>query len=532
MTGRRFTALRGAGERLMLMGRPSEAERYLSRVLQYEPQDIETHTILAEMLQLEGRSWESRAHVAALIRSGRFTRDHLRMIGAPELMRFYEDLFINRCASAAPDDPLPWICQARVLFGSNLREEAEKLLRRVVERAPEQAEAQSLLGEILADRGAADEFLRWHEALPTVVELHPRLWNVRGAWAERQGQLREAARCYAEALQRYPDSFKANQRLSQILAALGERELAERFAARGRLVADLEARLRESSAGPEEMRHVADALERLGRNWEAAGWHYIALLARPDLDWPRREFQRVSAKVRRNRGQDSDTALVSLLNLHDYPLPDWHAGNSAALASAESTAATPIAFADVAAAAGLNHRYYNGVNPGLGRAYMFEFNGGGVAVLDYDADGWPDIYLTQGCKWPVNRNDHEHRNQLFRNLGNGTFQNVTDEAGVGDNQFGQGATAGDFNNDGYPDLYISNIGANVLYENLGDGTFRDVTESSGTGGNHWTSSSAMADLNGDSWPDVYTVTYLAGDVYERMCGTKEKPQQCADHVSC
>ena len=398
------------------------------------------------------------------------------MIGAPELMRYYDDLFLNRCAAAAPDDPLPWICQARVLFGSNLRQEAEKLLRRVVERAPEQAEAQSLLGEILADRGADDEFLRWHEALPAVVELHPRLWTVRGAWAERQGQLREAARCYAEALNRYPDSFKANQRLSQILAALGERDLAEQFAN-----ADVWWPIWRLACGnprPDRRKCATSLMHWSGS--AGTGKRLAGTTSRSSPDristGPVAEFQRVSAKVRRNRGQDSSTALVSQLNLSAYPLPDWSAGNPAAVASVESTAATPIAFAEVAAAAGLNHRYYNGVNPGLGRAYMFEFNGGGTAVLDYDADGWPDIYLTQGCQWPVDRHDRTHRNQLFRNLGNGTFQNVTDEAGVGDNQFGQGATAGDFNNDGYPDLYVANIGANVLYENNGDGTFRDVTD--------------------------------------------------------
>ena len=149
---------------------------------------------------------------------------------------------------------------------------------------------------------------------------------------------------------------------------------------------------------------------------------------------------------------------------------------------------------------------------------MFEFTGGGVAILDYDGDLWPDIYLTQGCLWPVDPAQQQHRDRLFRNLGNGSYQDVTEQSGLGDNRFSQGVQIGDYNNDGYPDIYLANVGENRLYANNGDGTFQDVTEQAGIGGKRWTTSCLVADLNQDGLADLYEVNYLSGDnVFDLIC---------------
>ena len=177
----------------------------------------------------------------------------------------------------------------------------------------------------------------------------------------------------------------------------------------------------------------------------------------------------------------------------------------------------------------MNFTYYNGADPGSG-AHMFEYSGGGVAVLDYDGDGWPDIYLTQGCPWPLQPDQTRYRDRLFRNLGNGRFEDVTETAGLGDNGLSQGVTVADYNHDGYPDLYVANILGSRFYQNNGDGTFRDITDQTGTAANVWCSSCLLADLNGDTFPDLYCVTYLAGpEVYEKKCETEGRPVQCAPH---
>src|SRR5205807_6269894 len=128
-----------------------------------------------------------------------------------------------------------------------------------------------------------------------------------------------------------------------------------------------------------------------------------------------------------------------------------------------------------------------------------------VAAFDYDGDTWPDLYFTQGSRRPADENSDDHRDRLFRdrlfrNAGDGLAADVTESAGLGDTRYSQGVAAGDYNNDGFPDLYVANIGPNRLYRNNGDGTFADVSAAAGLTGSFWTTSCLIADLNGDSWP--------------------------------
>lgn len=179
----------------------------------------------------------------------------------------------------------------------------------------------------------------------------------------------------------------------------------------------------------------------------------------------------------------------------------------------------PIRFqiADV----GINFRYFNSSDPATAGARMFEFTGGGVGVLDYDLDGRPDLHFTQGCRWPADSAQREHLDRLYRNLGD-RYLDATDAAGVVEPGFSQGLACGDFDGDGFPDLYVANIGRNRLFRNNGDGTFSDVTTASmiseGTRANAWTTSVAIADLNGDGLPELFDVNYVEGhDVFERIC---------------
>jgi hypothetical protein len=146
---------------------------------------------------------------------------------------------------------------------------------------------------------------------------------------------------------------------------------------------------------------------------------------------------------------------------------------------------------------------------------MFESTGGGTAVIDYDLDGWPDLFLTQGVEWPLGADrpapSNKYRDQLYRNRGH-RFENITNSSFPdGEEGYGQGCSAGDFDNDGFPDLYIANIGANQLLRNNGDGTFSDISRSASISGDAWTTSCLIADLNADGNPDLYDVNYLQGE---------------------
>ena len=147
---------------------------------------------------------------------------------------------------------------------------------------------------------------------------------------------------------------------------------------------------------------------------------------------------------------------------------------------------------------------------------IIESVGGGAAFLDYDQDGWMDIYMANG-NFHDRLSDQEfepqkvHTNQLFRNKGDGTFDDVTKKAGVGHKGFGMGVTIGDFNNDGYPDIYASNHGPNALYKNNGNGTFTDISKKTGVGGDQSSVGAVWLDYDNDGLIDLFVGNYLSFD---------------------
>ena len=171
-------------------------------------------------------------------------------------------------------------------------------------------------------------------------------------------------------------------------------------------------------------------------------------------------------------------------------------------------------FTDVTESAGIRFKHSYGDHH---LSNIVEGTGPGGAFFDYDGDGHLDIYLLNGC-WLREVNDNLGRdlrgklsNALYRNNGDGTFTDVTARAGVGDQGYGIGASAADYDNDGDPDLYVLNYGPNVLYRNNGDGTFADVSSESGLADCRWSLSAPWLDYDGDGDLDVYVANYLEYD---------------------
>jgi enediyne biosynthesis protein E4 len=179
----------------------------------------------------------------------------------------------------------------------------------------------------------------------------------------------------------------------------------------------------------------------------------------------------------------------------------------------------PTFFRDVAAARGLSFVHERGATP---EHQLPETMGSGVAWLDFDGDGWMDLYVVQSGPFPPNGSARA-RDRLYRNRGDGTFEDVTEKAGIADTAYGMGAVAADFDNDGRPDLFVTNFEGDILYRNNGDGTFTDVTEKAGVRGSGWATSAAFADFDGDGWLDLFVVRYLDYRVEKNFfCGSTEK----------
>jgi hypothetical protein len=165
-----------------------------------------------------------------------------------------------------------------------------------------------------------------------------------------------------------------------------------------------------------------------------------------------------------------------------------------------------VQFVDASAEAGLTFVHTDGDS---GEQYLFELMTAGVALLDYDGDDWLDIYLLNGARQPVADTGKRPANALYHNNGDGTFTDVTVQAGVGDRGHGLGVAVADYDNDGALDLYVSNFGPNVLYHNNGDGSFTDVTEESSVGcGSLFSAGVGFLDFDHDGDVDLYVAQYI------------------------
>jgi len=183
----------------------------------------------------------------------------------------------------------------------------------------------------------------------------------------------------------------------------------------------------------------------------------------------------------------------------------------------------PGKFVDITAQSGVQFRYV--ASHGT-RKYLLETMGPGVALFDYDNDGRLDLFVVNGApladptpKGTIpQKTGPEHWNRLYHQKTDGTFEDVTEKAGLQGVGYGMGVAVGDYDNDGYEDLYVTAYGGNKLYHNNGDGTFTDVTEKAGVGGSGWSTSAAWVDLDGDGLLDLVVARYLQWDFDDIWCG--------------
>jgi hypothetical protein len=196
---------------------------------------------------------------------------------------------------------------------------------------------------------------------------------------------------------------------------------------------------------------------------------------------------------------------IALLCLHaGLPSHPQSARKSPALSEAKPDSPYPQ-LADITDSTGITFEHLSSPE----QKYIVESMSGGVALIDFDRDGWPDIYFTNAQSVEMAQAGQKARSALYRNNHNGTFTDVTDKAGVGYPCWAQGAVVGDYNNDGWPDLLVTCFGGVVLYRNNGDGTFTDVTKAAGLSADaQWATGAAFGDYDGDGWADLFVSHYV------------------------
>jgi enediyne biosynthesis protein E4 len=187
-----------------------------------------------------------------------------------------------------------------------------------------------------------------------------------------------------------------------------------------------------------------------------------------------------------------------------------------------------VKFEDLTGTSGIQFRNFNSPRPDK---YLIETMTGGVAVLDYDNDGWLDIFFVNGAKIKKGQSDSEAPdksspecwNRLYRNNHDGTYTDVTEKAGVRGTGYGMGVAVGDYDNDGWEDLLVTNYGSVILYRNQHDGTFRDVTAGSGLRTEGWMTSAGFFDYDNDGRLDLFICRYVEWAFsLNRYCGSREE----------
>ncbi|HKW17976.1 MAG TPA: CRTAC1 family protein [Terriglobales bacterium] len=200
---------------------------------------------------------------------------------------------------------------------------------------------------------------------------------------------------------------------------------------------------------------------------------------------------------------------------------------NAQVKDSRTTAPTPAKFVDVTSSLGVQFQH---AALHTSKKYLLETMGSGVALFDYDNDGRLDLFVVNGAEindpsppgFMPQKAGPKYWNRLYHQKSNGSFEDVTEKAGLRGAGYGMGVAVGDYDNDGFEDLFVSGYGGNHLYHNNGNGTFTDVTEKAGVGGGGWSTSAAWVDLDGDGLLDLIVLRYLQWDFTDIWCGEKKQ----------
>ena len=417
-------------------------------------------------------SEETKLRARRLIQAGQYA--HAR----PEL---------ERVVAAHPDDAEARYLLALVAFQLQDPESAATHLRRVVGDRPHDRLALKLLARALAAQGATTEAVSY---LERAVDADPRdaeAWSLLGRLHQDGQRFAAAAQALERAVQLDPADVAALTSLANAYVGLGRIESADKT-----------------------FRRAVSVNARAPRPQSDAHASYAIFLLRVN------RVAEAETEARRAAALDPDTPL-----LRDAQRA--LARRAPAMSPKPGAVLPAPRFVDIAESAGIDFLLQH--SPTAAK-HQIETMAGGVAVLDYDRDGLIDLYFTNGAESPsLHRSGPSHWNRLYRNRGGGRFEDVTERAGVQGDGYMMGAASADFDNDGFPDLFVAGVGRSILYRNNGDGTFRDITAAAGITSTHpvygslWSIHGAWLDFDRDGWLDLFVVNYCVWDpATEPFCG--------------
>lgn len=506
-------ALGQAADWCMSLEQYDQAETKYRMVLQLAGDVAVAHRQLAYLYNRQGRRHEAAVHLRALCRMGNIQQDELHALMV--LGHAILDDPNQPATGPRPYYPIGPAAEARMLYTANRHVEAVEALDESVRSGTASPSIVAFYGLLAMEAQDLERFQWWLNNADQSVQQFGEYWAAIGAYLVSERRFEEAIRALGEALVRDPTNIGAMRRMHQSLTALGQPEQADLWMDRYRIQREVTLASNEigqsETPAPDSYRKVADGLDQLKRPLEAMTWRMFEAFQRKATPAEMETFnQRRSALFDSEKAFPNRNDRLCGIDLDQYPLPDielTEAANAASLSQAEQIKTfAPAKFKNVADEVGLDHTYQVASQAVPYRFALYQSLGGGIAALDYDLDGVIDVHLAQGNGDPPSMVG-ELSNILYRNV-DGRLVNVTESAGVQDTRYSVGLTTGDWNQDGFSDLVVANIGNKVLLINNGDGTFRRQVFDPDTEHKILTSSVAMGDLTGDSLPDLYSLQYV------------------------
>lgn len=515
-----FPAVGQSADWCLQLGRYDEAEERYRQLLLTHPAAPEANRKLALILNRRGRRHEAAQHIMRLCLQGNVKSDELHA-----LVHLSDAMYDEPRGQDAPEAghvyyPIGKSAEARKLFMEEDYRSALDLMRedKSLEFLPPALLA--FYGRVAAEAQDDQEFNRWLAVTNKKTRQFSEYWSALGTFLMLHGKHESAVRGLIEALDRDPTDLRSIGRLRSLLETLGHKDEAAAWKERWetlRRILRINNQIADAvTPNTDAMLRLALELESVGKRLEGNLWR---LMAAHYQQLPRNEMQSINTVFRelleKQISTPTEQERLCGMSRRLYPLPDIQPEDEILVrrdqtggqrgVEAEGTAAV-ARFANVADELGLNHEFHVAKVPNEYGFAVYQSIGGAVAVLDYDCDGRVDLYFAQGGCDPPDYIGSES-NQLFRNLGD-ALHDSTVAAGAEEYRYSIGVTAGDWNQDGFVDLVVGNLGANTLMLNNGDGTFTASMFDDRDEKSVMTTSLAMGDLTGDAVPDLFEVNYL------------------------
>ena len=502
---------------LLQSGMLFETIELLEEAVEQRPKQVEIRRNLVQLLFDAEQPLQAHANAQMLIRSRAFDKDLLFLMATYE-QRDIPPGAMNSLHKVNPTDKRLEIAKLRVLYDNEQWELFPAVSKRIRASSPEFLPAWLLQGQYLVETNQVDQLPGWLGEAPADCLQHWQYWEVLGDWARQTNQYPSAVRAYFEASRRDPMVASVAVKLARSLGLCNADDVPADAVQIARERGEMLNRFLQAKERFHKLRRRSNAtiiematlLQQLGRLWEAEAWTAVGL-REPDeeAELLQRVRDGIVAKLREDTPwQITEGQPYLSLDLSSFPRPVAEQLVEQEQATRREIVPSRVPrLVESANERGLIDAAYPADTVSGGIIPLYAQLGFGGAALDFDADGWTDVFLAGGGNQPMSA--EQGNGQLFRNL-DGHFVDTSRQNQIDDRGYAQGVVTGDINEDGFTDVVLLRYGRDQVFFNNGDGTFSERETQIKDQAEGWSTSGAIADIDLDGLSDFVCLEILLG----------------------